>query len=53
VAIMTIVICILGSHSLHKVYGGNMLLIERVLDGTYFGWAQMLLTNTEAPIDLL
>jgi hypothetical protein len=42
--VATVMIRILGNHSLHKVSGGKMLLVERVQVVTYFGWGQMLLT---------
>jgi hypothetical protein len=49
-AMTVVLIHILGIHSLHKVFGGQMLLIERVLVGTYFGWAQMMLMTLKFPL---
>ena len=34
---------ILGSHAFHHITGGEMRLVESVLVGTYYGWAQMML----------
>ena len=38
------VLWILGSKGPHKISGGQLLMVESVLRGTYYGWAQMYLT---------
>ena len=35
---------VLGSHVFHHITGGQMMLVERVLVVTYYGWAQMMLS---------
>ena len=43
-ATVTIVVRTLGSHAFHRISGRQMMLVESVLRGTYYGWSQMLLT---------
>ena len=40
-----VVLLILGNQALHHVTGGKMMLVEKVLSGTYYGWAQMMLLS--------
>ena len=35
---------ILGSQALHHITGVQMMLVESVLSGTYYGWAQMMMS---------
>ena len=42
VAVM--VLCILESSGPHKISGGKLQIVERVMEGTYYGWAHMYLT---------
>jgi hypothetical protein len=44
-AIAAAVVQIMGSHGPHRVSSGQIMTVERVLECTYFGWAQMLLTT--------
>ena len=39
------VLRILGNQALHHITGGQMMLVESVLSGTYYGWAQMMLSS--------
>ena len=41
------VLQILGSQVLHHITGGQMMIVESVLSGTYYGWAQMMLVSLE------
>ena len=41
----TTVLRILGNPALHHITGGQMMLVEKVLSGTYYGWAQMMLVS--------
>ena len=37
-AMATAVLRILGNQALHHITGGQMMLVESVLSGTYYGW---------------
>ena len=39
------VLRILGSQAFHHITGGQMMIVESVLSGTYYGWAQMMLVS--------
>ena len=39
------VLWILGNQELHHITGGQMMLLESVLSGNYYGWAQMMLLS--------
>ena len=39
------VLRILGIQVFHHITGGQMMIVESVLGGTYYGWAQMLLVS--------
>ena len=41
-AMTTEVLQILGSQEFHHITGGQMMIVESVLSGTYYGWAQMM-----------
>ena len=43
-ATIACIVRILGSQAPEKVSGGQMQLVERTLEGTYFAWGQMFLT---------
>ena len=43
-AVAAAVLWILGNQALHHITGGQMMLVESVLSGTYYGWAQMMLS---------
>ena len=34
------VLRILGNQAFHQITGGQMMIVESVLSGTYYGWAQ-------------
>ena len=40
-----VVLRILGNQALYHITGGQMMLVESVLSGTYYGWAQMMLSS--------
>ena len=44
-AVAAAVLRILGSQTLHHITGGQMMIVESVLSGTYHGWAQMMLVS--------
>ena len=44
-AVAAVVLQILGSQALHHITGGQMMIVESVLSGTYYGWAQMMLVS--------
>ena len=44
-AMAAAVLQILGNQELHHITGGQMMLVESVLSGTYYGWAQMMLSS--------
>ena len=39
------VLRILGNQVLHHITGGQMMIVESVLSGTYYGWSQMMLVS--------
>ena len=43
--VATVVLRILGNQALHHIMGGQMMLVESVLSGTYYGWAQIMLSS--------
>ena len=46
------VLRILGSQALHHITGGQMMIVEKVLIGTYYGWAQMMLVSLKRHLSL-
>ena len=44
-AVVAAVLRILGSQALHHITGGHMMIMEKVLSGTYYGWAQLMLVS--------
>ena len=46
------VLQILGSQAFHHITGGQMMIIESVLGGTYYGWAQMMLVLVKEQLSL-
>ena len=38
-AVAAVVLWILGNQALHHITRGQMMLMESVLSGTYYGWA--------------
>ena len=40
-AVVAMVVWILGSSGPHKISRGQLQMVERVMAGTYYGWAQM------------
>ena len=46
-AVAAIVLRILGSQAFHHITGGKMMIVESVLGGTYYGWAQMMLVSVK------
>ena len=44
-AVAAAVLEILGSQALHHITRGQMMIVESVLSGTYYGWAQMILVS--------
>ena len=44
-AVVAALLWILGSQALHHITGGQMMIVESVLSGTYYGWAQMMLVS--------
>ena len=44
-AVVAAVLCILGNQAFHHITRGQMMLVESVLSGTYYGWAQMMLVS--------
>ena len=44
-AVATTVLRIQGNQALHHITGGQMMIVESVLSGTYYGWAQMMLVS--------
>ena len=44
-AVAAVVLWILGSQVLHHITRGQMMIMEKVLSGTYYGWAQMMLVS--------
>ena len=45
--VVVMVLRILGSKGSHKISGDQLHIVEHVLRGTYFGWAQMFLTQIQ------
>ena len=43
--VATSVLWILGNQVLHHITRGQMMLVESVLSGTYYGWAQIMLLS--------
>ena len=43
--VATAVLRIVGNQALHHITGGQMMLVESVLSGTYYGWAQVMLSS--------
>ena len=43
--VATTVFQILGNQALYDITRGQMMLMESVLSGTYYGWAQMMLSS--------
>ena len=48
----TVVLRILGSQAFHHITGGKMMIVESVLSGTYYGWAQMMLVSVKRQLSL-
>ena len=46
------VLWIMGSQALHHITGGKMMIVESVLGGTYYGWAQMMLVSLKRQLSL-
>ena len=44
-AVAAAVLRILGNQALHHITGGQMMIVESVLGGTYYGWPQMMLVS--------
>ena len=44
-AVAPVVLQILGNQAFHHNTGGQMIIVESVLSGTYYGWAQMMLVS--------
>ena len=44
-AVAAAVLQILGSQAFHHITGGQTMIVESVLSGTYYGWAQMMLVS--------
>ena len=42
-AVVATVLQILGNQALHHITIGQMMLVESVLSGTYYGWVQVML----------
>ena len=51
-AVAAVVLCILGNQALHHITRGPMLIVESVLGGTYYGWAQMMLVSLKRQLSL-
>ena len=51
-AVAAAVFQILGSQALHHITGGKMMIMESVLSGTYYGWAQMMLVSLKQQLSL-
>ena len=46
------VLWVLGSQVFHHITGGQMMIMESVLSGTYYGWAQMMLVLVKRQLSL-
>ena len=44
-AVAAAMLRILGNQALHHITGGQMMIVESLLSGTYYGWAQMMLVS--------
>ena len=42
-AVVKLLLCILGSTGSHKIFGGQLQLVECAMGGMYYVWAQMYL----------
>ena len=51
-AVAAAVLRILGTQAFHHITGGQMMIVESVLSGTYFGWAQMMLVSLKRQLSL-
>ena len=51
-AVAAAVLRILGNQAFHHITGGQMMLVESVLSGTYYGWAQMMLVSLKRQLSL-
>ena len=46
-AVAAVVLRILGIQAFHHITGGQMMIVESVLSGTYYGRAQMMLVSVK------
>ena len=46
-AVAAAVLWVLGSQAFHHITGGQMMIVESVLSGTYYVWAQMMLVSVK------
>ena len=46
------VLRVLHSQAFHHITGGQMMIVESVLSGTYYGWAQMMLVAVKRQLSL-
>lgn len=44
--VASVVLWILGNNAFHHIISGQMMLVESVLSETYYGWAQMMLSQS-------
>ena len=51
-AVAAAMLRILGSQAFHHITGGQMMIVESVLSGTYYGWAQMMLVSLKRQLSL-
>ena len=51
-AVAVAVLWILGSQVFHHITGGQMMSVESVLEGPYYGWAHMMLVPVKQQLSL-
>ena len=51
-AVAAVLLRILGNQAFHHITGGQMMILESVLSGTYYGWAQMMLVSLKRQLSL-
>ena len=51
-AVAAVLLRILGNPAFYHITGGHMMIVESVLSGTYYGWAQMMLVSLKRQLSL-
>ena len=51
-AVVVAVLWILGNWAFHHITGGQIMIVESVFGGTYYGWAQMMLVSVKRQMPL-